>query len=116
MRAQSKVLTFLQAPPTIFGMAPTYLLATFVSALLVGWLLREFSYGSAALIGALGVFTFGVVYSIRARRKDPHCETVLTLPVLFYLNSFPFLPLKSQRILLAGQPLKEKRRKKRRKQ
>lgn len=83
--------------------------------MMAGFIGSELTYGTIAFFLALVLAVLGFAWAIRLRRIDPHCETVLFRPSLFFTSGLLLLPLKNRRVLLAGQPLKIKRKKRRKK-
>lgn len=105
MRVESAVHRHLQQPGTIFGVPPLFF-TLIVVGLLVGALFLQVLAGDAV---AFSLALFGLPPALGAavywRRKEPHCETLLTLPNQFFKG-------KKDRVLVAGTPKKAPKPKK----
>lgn len=99
MRVESAVHRHLQQPGTIFGVPPLYFVFIVVGMLVTVFIVQLIAGDSVAFAIVLFGLPTALFYSILQRRKEPHCETLLTLPNQFFKG-------KKDRILVAGTPKK----------
>ena len=97
MKATSHPLPSVQHPPTIFGMPPKAMLAAATAAFMLYFVLTATGApATVSIVALLAALPSGFALAWRARRRDPHCETVYGARRAFW----PKRP--RHRILLAG--------------
>ena len=95
MRVQNGIFRHLQSPSTIFGMPPMFASLALGGVFFVGTILTSVITAPVAMLLCIFAMPPALVFTITLRRKDPHCEATLMLPLGFFKG-------KKNRTLVAG--------------